>query len=376
MIDRILYKKIKTRLFNGKAIIILGPRRVGKTTLLKKIEADIGEKTLFLDGDEPDVRKRLSDTSSSELKKLIGGNKVLMIDEAQRVKNIGVTLKLITDKIPGVQVIATGSSSFELANQIREPLTGRKYEYHLFPFSEGELVGHNGETEERRLLESRLIYGMYPEVVLPPGGREKETLREFSGSYLYKDVFAFNEIRKPEIIQKLVEALALQIGSEVSINELAQLTGSDPLTVERYLGLLENAFVIFRLRAFSRNVRNELKKSRKFYFYDNGIRNAVISNFNSLSLRSDTGALWENFIISERMKYIHYHDIYSNCYFWRTTQQQEIDYVEERDGKLHAFEFKWNPNRKVSFPKTFAGAYPGSEMKVINREDVIDWLKE
>ena len=376
MIERILYKKIKSRLFNGKAIIVLGPRRVGKTTLLKKIEADVGEKTLFLDGDEPDVRKRLSDASSSELKKLIGGNKVLMIDEAQRVKNIGVTLKLMTDKIPGVQVIATGSSSFELANEIREPLTGRKFEYHLFPFSEGELVGHNGETEERRLLESRLIYGMYPEVVLPPGGMERETLREFSGSYLYKDVFAFNEIRKPEIIQKLVEALALQIGSEVSINELAQITGSDPLTVERYLSLLENAFVVFRLRAFSRNVRNELKKSRKFYFYDNGIRNAIISNFNSLSLRSDTGALWENFIISERMKYIHYHDIYSNCYFWRTTQQQEIDYVEERDGKLHAFEFKWNPNRKVRFPKTFADAYPGSEMKVINREEVIDWLKE
>ncbi|MFZ2653953.1 MAG: ATP-binding protein [Victivallales bacterium] len=374
MIERILYKKIKTRLFKGKAIIVLGPRRVGKTTLLKKIETDIEEKTLFLDGDEPDVRKKLSDVTSSELKKLVGGNKVLMIDEAQRVKNIGVTLKLITDKIPEVQVIATGSSSFELANQIKEPLTGRKYEYHLFPFSEGELVEHNGETEERRLLESRLIYGMYPEVVLPGGG-ERETLKEFSGSYLYKDVFAFNEIRKPEMIQKLVEALALQIGSEVSINELAQIAGADPLTVERYLNLLENAFVVFRLRAFSRNVRNELKKSRKFYFYDNGIRNAIISNFNSLSLRTDTGALWENFIISERMKYLNYHDIYANCYFWRTTQQQEIDYIEERDGKLHAFEFKWNPNRKVRFPKTFSDAYPGSEMKTINREDIIDWLK-
>ncbi len=376
MIERILDSKIKTRLFKGKAIIILGPRRVGKTTLIKKIEKDMEGKTLFLDGDEPDDRKRLSEPSSSELKKLVGGNKILMIDEAQRIKNIGLTLKLITDKIPEVQVIVTGSSSFELANQIKEPLTGRKFEYHLFPFSEGELISHNGETEERRLLESRLIYGMYPEVVLPGGGGgERETLKEFSGSYLYKDVFAFNEIRKPELLQKLVEALALQIGSEVSINELAQIAGSDPMTIERYVNMLENAFVVFRLRSFSRNVRNELKKSRKFYFYDNGIRNAIISNFNSLSLRTDTGALWENFIISERMKYLHYHDIYPNCYFWRTTQQQEIDYIEEMDGKLHAFEFKWNPNKKVSFPKTFADAYPDSEMKTINRDDIVAWLK-
>lgn len=374
MIERMLYRKIMSRLFKGKAIVVLGPRRVGKTTLLKKIERDIDGKTLFLDGDEPDVRKRLTEPSSSELRNLIGVNKVLMIDEAQRVGNIGVTLKLITDKIPEVQVIATGSSSFELVNQIREPLTGRKHEYHLFPLSMGELVGYNGEMEERRLLEYRLVYGMYPEVVLP-GHDARETLKEFSNSYLYKDVFAFNEIRKPEMIQKLVEALALQVGSEVSINELARTVGSNPMTVERYVNLLEDAFVVFRLRAFSRNVRNELKKSRKFYFYDNGIRNAIISNFNPPSLRSDVGALWENFIISERMKQLHYNDIYSNCYFWRTTQQQEIDYIEERDGILHAFEFKWSPGRKVRFPKTFVVAYPDSVMRTVNRDDFIDWLK-
>lgn len=375
MIERALFKKIKANLFKGKAIVILGPRRAGKTTLLKKLESDIEEKTLFLDGDEPDVRKKLTDATSSELKKIAGSAKVVMIDEAQRIKNIGLTLKLMTDKIPEVQVIATGSSSFELANQIKEPLTGRKYEYHLFPFSTGELVKHNGRMEEERLLESRLIYGMYPEVAIPGGG-EKETLKDLAGSYLYKDVFAFNEIRKPEIIQKLVEALALQIGSEASINELAQITASDPVTVERYVSLLENSFVVFRLRSFSRNVRNELKKSRKFYFYDNGIRNALISNFNSLSLRGDTGALWENFIISERMKYLHYHGIYPNCYFWRTTQQQEIDYVEERDGRLFAFEFKWNPGRKTRFPRTFSEAYPDSEMKIISRDDIFNWLKE
>lgn len=373
MINRLIYEKIKSRMFRGKAIIVYGPRRVGKTTLLKKLEATANVKTLYLDGDEPDVRKKLSDVNSSALKKIIGTTRILFIDEAQRIKNIGITLKLITDKIPDVQVIATGSSSFELANEINEPLTGRKFVYQLYPFSLEEMVKYHGDIEEKRMLENRLIYGMYPEVVLP-GSNEKESLKEIASSYLYKDIFTFNEIRKPEIIQKLVEALALQIGSEVSINELAQIAGCDPMTVERYISLLENAFVVFKLKSFNKNLRNELKKSRKFYFYDNGIRNALISNFNPVSLRTDAGALWENFVISERMKYIHYHDIDCNYYFWRTIQQQEIDYIEEKEGKLSAFELKWNPAKKVRFPKTFLQNYPVTEMNTVSPDNIFEWL--
>lgn len=374
MIERLLFQKLDKKLFQGKALIITGPRQVGKTTLLSWLEERLKHKTLLLDGDEPDTRNKLTNTTSTKLKRLIGDNKVIMIDEAQRIKNIGLTLKLITDKIMNVQLIATGSSSFELSNEINEPLTGRKIEYMMFPLSEQELVAHNGETEEARLLETRLLYGMYPDVINQPGN-EKEVLKNLTNSYLYKDIFSFQDVRKPEVIQKLLEALALQVGSEVSYNELAQLTGTDPVTVERYITLLEQTFVVFRLRSFSRNLRSELKKSRKIYFYDNGIRNAIIANFSPLELRPDKGCLWENYLISERMKYTHYNDIYCNSYFWRTKQQQEIDYIEDKNGKLSAWEFKWKPkNKRTNPPLTFANAYKNSEFTIISPENYLEFI--
>ncbi len=368
MIKRIVYRKITEQLFKGKAIVILGARQVGKTTLLEELQKNVDGTLLFLNADEPDVRSRLTDVTSSQLKQVIGDHKLVVIDEAQRIKNIGLTLKLITDQIKHVQVIATGSSAFELSNQINEPLTGRKYEYQLFPVSVEEMTGYHGRMEEKRMLETRLIYGMYPEV-MTNAGKERKTLETLTGSYLYKDIFSFQEIRRPEVVEKLLQALALQVCNEVSYNELARLISADPVTVERYIGLLEQAFVIFRLYSLSRNNRNELKKSRKVYFYDNGIRNALIANFNPLSLRQDTGALWENFMVSERMKYVHYNDIYCNRFFWRTLQQQEIDYVEEREGKLFAFEFKWNKKAKAKFPKTFAASYPKAETQLITPEN-------
>ncbi len=373
MIERILENVVRNKIHKGKAIIILGPRQTGKTTLLKIVSKIIKNKILFLDGDEPDVRQKITDVTSSQLKKLIGDHKIVMIDEAQLIKNIGITIKLIVDKIKDVQVIATGSSSFDLANIINEPLTGRKFEFMLYPLSVSEMVKYHGTLEESRMLEQRLIYGMYPEVLTSPG-KEKEILKSLTGSYLYKDIFAFQDIRKPSIVMNLLEALALQISSEVSVYEIARSLQIDSVTVERYITLLEQAYIIFRLRSFSRNVRNEIKKSRKIYFYDNGIRNAIISNYNPLNLRQDKGALWENFLVSERQKYIHYNNIYNKVYFWRTMQQQEIDYIEESDGRLYAFEFKWGKSKNVHLPKTFSNAYPKSNFSCITKDNYLDFL--
>jgi len=373
MISRILESKISEQIFKGKAILILGARQVGKTTLVNRIVQKTEVPTLYLNGDEVDVRGLLSNTTSTQLKTLIGKNQLLIIDEAQRIANIGITLKLIVDNLPDVQVIATGSSSLELANQIREPLTGRKFEYFLFPLSYGEMANYTSPLEERRLLEHRLIYGYYPEVVTHAGD-EKQILQLLASSYLYKDIFSLEKVKKPVILEKLVQALALQIGQEVSYREVGQLIGADNETVEKYVDLLEKAFIVFRLSALSRNLRNELKKSRKIYFCDNGIRNAVIKNFSPIALRQDVGALWKNFLISERIKANHYNNRWVNQYFWRTHAQQEIDYIEEYDGILHAFEFKWNPTRNTRIPKTFLNAYPGSETAIVTKDHFYDFI--
>lgn len=372
MIKRILEEKIKAKLYDGKAIILLGARQVGKTTLLNTLFKNSGD-TLWLNGDEPDVQALFENTTSSRLKSIIGNNRNIIIDEAQRISDIGLKLKLITDNIKDIQLIATGSSAFELANKVNEPLTGRKWEYKMFPISFGEMVMQHGLLEEKRLLPQRLIYGYYPDIVNHPG-TEKEILKQLTDSYLYKDILTWENIQKPDRLLKLLQALAFQVGSQVSYNELGQICGLDNKTVEKYINLLEQVFVIFRLGTFNRNLRNELKSSRKIYFYDNGIRNALIANFSQPELRTDIGALWENFIISERVKFINYKGIWTNSYYWRTKEQAEIDYIEDFDGKLHAYEFKWNPNAKASFSKTFSKAYPDSDFKVIHKENFEEFI--
>jgi hypothetical protein len=339
---------------------------VGKTTLVKSISKESGHRTLWINGDEADSNDLLSHTTSTRLKTLIGNNTLFVIDEAQRITNIGLTIKLIVDNLPDVQVIVTGSSALEISGHVNEPLTGRKYEYQLFPLSFGELAEYSSEIEESRLLEHRIIFGYYPEIVNNPGNEQK-LIQLISNSYLYKDLLSLEQIRKPVLLEKLLQALALQIGNEVSYNEIGQLIGADKSTVEKYIDLLEKTFVVFTLHGLNRNIRNELKKARKIYFWDNGIHNALIKNFSPLSLRQDKGALWENFLLTERIKRNHYSDTFVNKYFWRTHSQQEIDYIEESQGILNAFEFKWNTKDKLKIPKTFTEAYPNSTTQIINR---------
>jgi len=374
MIDRILAHTIQTRMSDNKAIILLGPRQVGKTTFLQSLLGSENlAKTLFISGDEPDVRTTLSSITSGQLRQLIGTNKILIIDEAQRIPNIGITLKLIVDQLKDVKVIATGSSAFELSSSVNEPLTGRKWEFVMFPLSTEELRNHYGMLEEKRMLHQRLIYGSYPEIITHPG-EEQERLIQLANSYLYKDVLSIERVSKPEKLERLLQALALQVGNEVSYHELAQITGLDGGTVEKYIGLLEKTFIIFRLKSLSRNLRNELKKSRKIYFYDNGIRNAVINQFQPIAFRQDIGALWENFMVCERMKFIHYHNHAVNRYFWRTHAQQEIDYLEEGNGKFNAFEFKWNNYKKAKFSKSFTDAYDVENLHVVSPENYTEYL--
>jgi len=372
MITRELENTIRKRLGQGKAILIMGARQVGKTTLLKQLFSN-SDDVLWFNGDEQDVRNLFENISASRLKLFFGNRKTIIIDEAQRITDIGLRLKLITDQIPDVQLIATGSSSFELANQVNEPLTGRKWEYKMFPVSFEEMVTHHGLLEEKRLLPHRMVYGYYPDIINHPG-EEEELLMQLSDSYLYKDIISLDKIKKSDKIVKLLQAIAFQTGSEVSYNELGQIVGLDPKTVEKYIILLEQAYIVFRLSSFSRNLRNELKNSRKIYFYDNGIRNAVIGNFSQVENRTDVGSLFENFVISERIKMLQYHQSHSQYRFWRTAAKQEIDYVEEGNGKLTAFEIKWNPLKKASMPSSFRTAYPNVPFFIINRENVEDFI--
>lgn len=374
MISRLLQKTIESRLFAGKAIIVIGARQVGKSTLFKLILEKQDYKALQLNCDEPEVRDMLSNINTAELRLLIADNRIVVIDEAQRVENIGMTLKLITDNFPEVQLLVTGSSSFELQDKLNEPLTGRKYEYHLYPISTAELMASNGLLGVKQTLEQRLVYGSYPDI-LNHADDAKELLMNLAGSYLYKDLLTLESVRRPVLLGKLLTALALQVCSEVSYNELAQTVGTDNKTIEKYIDLLEKCYIVFRLNGFNRNLRTELKKSKKIYFFDNGIRNAILQNFAPLSLRQDAGALWENFIISERIKRNQYSGRYVNSYFWRTTQQQEIDYVEECDGQFSIFEMKWNPRRaNTQFPSSFLTAYDVKEKAVVTPENWIEWV--
>ena len=373
MIARIIEDNIRKDLTTGrKAIILLGARQVGKTTLLRTIFAR-SDGFLWLNGDTSNDRLLLTTQSVEQLRVILGKYKVLVIDEAQRVPDIGVVLKIIIDNMPHLKIIATGSSSLDLSNRTAEPLTGRKRQFKLYPISFSEMVAHHGLLPEKNLMPHRLIYGYYPDIVNSPG-EERQLLQELSDSYLYKDILALDKIKKSEQLTRLLRALAFQLGSQVSYTELGQICGLDNKTVEKYITILEQTYVIFRLGSYSRNLRNELKTSRKIYFTDNGIRNALIADFRPIELRDDVGKLWENFLVSERFKRNEYSNSYANSWFWRTQAQQEIDYIEEQDGHLSAFEFKWNPNAKAKQPKAFQEAYPNSSFAVIHKDNAVDFL--
>ncbi len=359
----------------GKVVIIYGARRVGKTTLINKFrELDTDSNTLFLNGDDIAARQYLESQSINKLKDFIGNASLLIVDEAQYVKNIGLNLKLIVDHIKTLPIIVTGSSSFELSNDIGEPLTGRKFVLKLFPLSQMELTEAEKMHETNANLESRLIYGSYPEVVVTPGNRfREEYLREMISSYLFKDILAFEGIRNSDKIIRLLQLLAFQIGREVSMNELGKQLGMSKNTAEKYIDLLEKVFVIFKRRGFSRNLRKEISKTYRYYFLDNGIRNALINNFNPLSLRNDIGELWENYIVTERLKKLEYTRAGVNSYFWRTYDKKEIDIVEEGGGKLSGFEVKWN-NSKTKAPKEWQINYPDAGFEVINRSNYIKFI--
>ena len=374
MYYRDLQSVIKDKCFRHKAILVLGARQVGKTTLLKQFIQEQTDEVLYLNCDEMITISQLTNRNIRQLQMLVGTAKIVVIDEAQKVDNIGLTLKMMVDNFPDIQVIATGSSAFELRNKLNEPLTGRKYEYRLFPISTNEIYKSGGYLDVQRLMESRLIYGSYPDI-LTHGTEAHELLNALTDSYLYKDILASDNLRKPELLDKLLKALAFQVGSEVSYNELSQMIGSDAKTVERYIELLEKSFIIFRLNGLSRNLRNELKKAKKVYFYDNGVRNAVIQQFAPLDMRNDVGALWENFFISERIKFNHYRQHYCNIYFWRTKTQQEIDYIEESNGAFDVFEMKWNPkNANATLPSSFLKAYSVGNTAIVTPENYLDYL--
>ncbi|MBQ7211632.1 MAG: ATP-binding protein [Muribaculaceae bacterium] len=374
MITRKLEQEITLRLGGKKAIVVLGARQVGKTTLLKSLFSGDRHGVFWLNGDDADTQELMRSVSADRFRALLGNAKTLVVDEAQRIPDIGLKLKILIDQIPSIQIVATGSSSFALANKINEPLTGRKWEYRLHPLSFAELAASKNALYEKRLLPHRLVYGSYPEVVTSSGD-EQAIITGLANDYLYKDILTLEGIHKADKLVNLVKALAYQIGSEVSYNELSRLIGLDVKTIEKYITILEQAFIVFRLRSFSRNMRNELKHSRKIYFYDNGIRNAVIRNFSPAELRGDVGSLFENYFIAEMQKKRDNNGDYSQSWFWRTTAQQEIDYIEERDGKLSLFEIKWNQNRKASVPLSFSNNYDNYVYNVVNRENYYEFLQ-
>src|SRR3989344_4416128 len=362
MIPRFIQKSVIKDLFKGKVILLFGPRQVGKTTLVRSIMRDVKVKSAYFNCDEPDIKQQLEGKTSTELKSFLGGAELVILDEAQRVLDIGMTLKLLVDTYPEIQIIATGSSSFDLSAKAGEPLTGRNFPYTLYPLSELELSVVHDPLYLRRTLEERLRFGQYPEIYTAESNDKERLLGIIKKDYLLKDILAYGAIRGANKIMRLLQALALQIGHEVWPAELGNMLDMDRKTVESYLDILEQTFIIFRMPSFNRNLRKELGKRYKIFFYDLGLRNALINNFNPLKLRNDVGQMWENYIIAERMKYHSYLQTSVNHYFWRTYDQQEIDLIEEKGGKITGYEMKWNPKRKHRVPKVFLSSYSGSKV--------------
>ena len=356
----------------NRAIILYGARRTGKTTILNAI-GDTIDNALYVNCDLIDGQEIFNFRNLDELKFSFQRYSYLLIDEAQRVTDIGIKLKAIIDSLPNLQIIATGSSALDLSNLTNEPLTGRKFEFIISPLSVAELYQYDGINAVKSDLAQRLIYGNYPEVYLEKSMPE-EIIKEIAGSYLFKDLLSFQDIKRPDLLKKLLIALALQIGNEVSYNELANTVGMDKKTVDRYIGLMEQSFIIYRLGSFSKNLRNELKRANKVYFWDTGIRNALINNFNPLDKRVDTGALWENYFITERRKFMLNKRKNFDHYFWRTTSQQEIDLVEVENSQISAFEIKWNSAKKVNLPSSFLKGYEVKETGIINPKNYHEYL--
>jgi predicted AAA+ superfamily ATPase len=365
IITRDLQKDIERWMFRNKVLIIYGARQVGKTTLVREVLKQFPSESIYLNCEIFSVQQSLQSTDTERLKEVIGNVRLVVMDEAQRIENIGMILKILHDTIPELQIIATGSSSFDLSNKINEPLTGRAIEFVLYPFSHQEMQQVYPPHELTERWRYFIRFGLYPEIIDKPESEATLLLDNLTGKYLFKDIFEFEQIKKPQFLVKLLQMLALQVGSEVSLNELSVSLQINRSTVERYLDILEKAFVIFRLYSFSRNLRSELTRKIKVYFYDIGIRNSLINNFNTIDIRTDGGGLWENFFILERLKYLHASGKNPNRYFWRTHQGKEIDYIEESGGKLYSFECKLNPSAKAVMPKEFATTYPNSEFQLI-----------
>lgn len=373
IVPRLLQRAIERVLFRGKVVILYWPRQVGKTFLVKKILENYPKDSVYYSCDEPDILQALTGKTSTALANFFGNKKLVILDEAQAVPDIWKILKLMVDQYPDMQIIATGSSSFDIANRVQEPLTGRKYEFLLLPPSFEELQAIYSPLELQRILENRMILGMYPDLLFSDHQEAIHKLKSLSDSYLYKDILIYSGIKKPAMVNKLLQALALQVGNDVSYNELANLLEIDKKTVEYYIDLLQKSYVVFVLPSLHRNMRNELKKSKKIYFYDVWIRNILINNLNGLGLRQDVWALWENFCIAEFTKKIHNHGIVCGQYFWRTQQQKEIDYIQEQKWAFDAYECK-RTKQKTTIPKDFAQGYPKSTFTVITKENFLKYI--
>ena len=376
-INRVLFNQLIKAATPNKVVVLLGARRTGKTFLIRRVIEKLGiDKCLLMNGEDMVVRQQLSHRNITQYRSLVQGYTHVIIDEAQKIPDVGSILKLMVDEVKGIRLIVTGSSVFDLKNLLGEPLTGRKKEFMLFPLAQLEYIQIENKIERHQQLGDKLIYGCYPELIqLKTLAQKKDYLRELVSAYLYKDILIMENLRSPDKLSDLLKLIAWQIGHEVSLEELGRKLQMSKNTVERYLDLLAKVFILFKVQGFSRNLRKEIVKTKRWYFYDNGIRNAIIANFQPIDQRNDLGLIWENYLASERLKVQEYKSIHSNNYFWRTHDQQEIDWVEERDGNLYGYEFKYSPAfKKVKPPKAWSEAYPDAQFKVIHKDNFEDFV--